>query len=58
VAKATSSILGCIGRAITGRSREVMLPLCSALARPHLEYCVQGWAPQYKRDVDVLERVQ
>lgn len=42
---------------VASKSREGILPLCSALVG-QFQLLGPVWAPQYDRDIDILERVQ
>jgi len=57
-AQKDNHILGCTKSRTASRAAEVILPLCSVLVRPHLEYCIQMRRPQYRRDMDLLEHIR
>ena len=57
-ARKANCVLGCIKKGVASREKEVIVSLYLALTRPHLEYCIQAWGTQYRKDMELLERVQ
>ena len=47
-----------IWRNITYKEKSLIIPLYKAIVRPHLEYCIQAWNPQLRKDIDMLEQIQ
>ncbi|GAB0195811.1 cAMP-dependent protein kinase inhibitor alpha [Grus japonensis] len=52
-AQKATRVLGCVSSSVTSRSREGILPLCSA--ETPLQCCVQLRGPQDKKDMELLE---
>ena len=46
-----NQILGMSRRNITYKEKELIVPLCKAIVRPHLEYCIQAWRPYLRKDI-------
>ena len=53
-----NQVLGMIRRNITYKEKCVIIPLCKAIVRPHLEYCIQAWSPYLRKDVNMIEIIQ
>lgn len=43
---------------VTSRANKVILALWPTLMRSHLVYCIQLWAAQHRKDIELLEQVQ
>jgi len=58
-ARKANNILGCIRRGMDSRDGErIVSALCFALVRLRLEYCVQVWGLQQRKDTELLERLR
>ena len=42
-------------RGSTGRRRWAKESVPPLMRGPQLEYCVQSWVPQYRKDIELLE---
>jgi len=45
-------------RTIRFKEVRIMISLYKTSVRPHVEYCVSAWSTYYKKDKEMLEKVQ
>jgi len=57
-AQKATYVLDCVKTDLENRVKELIAPLFSALVRTGLQYCIQAWGLQHKKDVELLEQVQ
>ena len=47
-----------IRRTISYKELKIMLSLYKTMVRPHVKYCSCAWNPHYRKDKELLERIQ
>lgn len=58
VVKKANSLIYLINRAFRDISEEMLLKIYKTYIRPVLEHAVVAWSPYFKKDIELLERVQ
>ena len=56
--KTANRVLGFIAHNFRYKNKELILPICKSLVRPHLERAVQFWSPHLRQDIDKMEKLQ
>ena len=56
--KTANRVLGFIACNFRYKNKELILPLYKSLVCPHLEYAMQFWSPNFRSDIDKIEKIQ
>ena len=56
--KKANRALAQLRRTISDKETDTVIPIYKATVIPHLEKCIQAWAPYLKKDINPLEQVQ
>jgi len=51
-------MIGIIKRNFKYLEKDAFINLYKAMVRSHLEYAVSVWSPRYKKDIEIIEKVQ
>ena len=57
-AQKANRVLGMIKRTFKRLDEETLKLLYCSYVRPQMEFCIQAWSPYYKKDIEILEKVQ